>query len=91
MGGHSEAAGAPRLLFWSDSRPALDSAPNACVEVLEVDVLLRFWLLALLLAAPGSCTRAADDDERLPSQLLSFLRAAPGSYTRAAVDDMRLF
>ena len=52
-GGHSEAAGAALPLFLSDKHPALDAAPNACVEVLEVDVLLRFWLLILLQAAPG--------------------------------------
>ena len=52
-GGHSEAAGAALPLFLSDKRPALYAAPKACVEVLEVDVLLRFWLLILLQAAPG--------------------------------------
>ena len=90
-GGHSEAAGAALPLFLSDKRPALDAAPNACVEVLEVDVLLRFWLLSLLPAAPGSYTRAADDDAQLPTQRPSLLLAAPGSYTRAAVDEMRRF
>ena len=89
--GHSEAGGAPRPLFLSDSRPALDSAPNACAEVLEVSVLLRFWPLSLLPAAPGSYTRAVDDDARLPTQRPSLLLAAPGSCTRAAVDEMQRF
>ena len=59
VGGHSEAAGAPRPLFLSDKRPVLAAAPNPRVwRPDDDDALLALQLRFLLLDAPGSCTRA---------------------------------